>query len=255
MSDIVSHFDDCISVPEILFRPEFDIVIMRIRILWQITFDQTNVQQPVFCSNSIADLNQIVEFSDSSLAEWSSKCSSISINFSFTTIEQELYSTVTDEELTFEFITLRDWLIDIGCPQSLIYRITRAFVFDFTLPCDDIEAYQNDMRHFIFSSLEGLVLKQDFLDLETALFGDDFGVILQRMQAFCKFRLNNVPREECVRWNEEWIVLGYSYNIELYSNWQYDFEFEFTPVARPVFNFGTYSYNYKALIAFFCKRN
>ena len=38
-----------------------------------------------------------------------------------------------DSELSFELIQLRDWLIAIGCPMSLVYRITRFFYYVTTL--------------------------------------------------------------------------------------------------------------------------
>ena len=51
-----------------------------------------------------------------------------------------------DSELSFELIQLRDWLIAIGCPMSLVYRITRFFYYDFN-PTGDQESYQYELRH------------------------------------------------------------------------------------------------------------
>ena len=50
-----------------------------------------------------------------------------------------------DSEMTFELIQLRDWLIAIGCPMSLVYRITRFFHYDFN-PTGDQESYQYELR-------------------------------------------------------------------------------------------------------------
>ena len=51
-----------------------------------------------------------------------------------------------DSDLSFELIQLRDWLIAIGCPMSLVYRITRFFHYDFN-PIGDQESYQYELRH------------------------------------------------------------------------------------------------------------
>ena len=51
-----------------------------------------------------------------------------------------------DSEMSFELIQLRDWLIAIGCPMSLVYRITRFFHYDFN-PIGNQEAYQYELRH------------------------------------------------------------------------------------------------------------
>lgn len=51
-----------------------------------------------------------------------------------------------DSDLSFELIQLRDWLIAIGCPMSLVYRIARFFHYDFS-PIGDQESYQYELRH------------------------------------------------------------------------------------------------------------
>ena len=51
-----------------------------------------------------------------------------------------------DSDLSFELIQLRDWLIAIGCPMSLVYRIARFFHYDFN-PIGDQESYQYELRH------------------------------------------------------------------------------------------------------------
>ena len=102
--------------------------------------------------------------------------------------------------VTFEFISLRDWLIFIGCPRSLIYRISWSFYWRFEYTFTSMSDYQLEMRRFVFGELRGLVSEYDFGQLEIALFGDGFGFVLQRMWAFRGFRLAQINRSMCEGW-------------------------------------------------------
>ena len=63
------------------------------------------------------------------------------------------YFFKNDSELSFELIQLRDWLIAIGCPMSLVYRITRFFYYDFN-PIGDQESYQYELRRRYLTSYQ-----------------------------------------------------------------------------------------------------
>ena len=96
------------------------------------------------------------------------------------------------------------------------------FEFDFAF---GIGSYQLAVRRFIFSRLRGYVPDSDFRDLETALFGGGFGNILQRMFAFRGFAINGVAREDCEVWFNNWVTLGYDFDITIWgvNDWNYDF--------------------------------
>ena len=148
-----------------------------------------------------------------------------------------LYFFRPDYDLTFEFIQLRNWLIDIGCPMSLVYRISRWFYWDFDFDWSrGVGVYQLQVRRFIFGRLDGYVLDSDFRALEGALFGGGFGGILQRMWAFRGFKLNGVSRMDCGRWFRRWVSLGYNFDITTWSvaEWEYEFTFDFGAVVLVV---------------------
>ena len=141
--------------------------------------------------------------------------------------------------LDFDF----DHVKDIGCPMSLIYRLSRDFYIGqdsfytmyITVSSTD---YSNTIRNFILTRLRGRVTDMDFKSLEAMIYGRQFSLISQRMWAFRIFREQNVPRMDCQRWFTAWQTLGYDYDITLFSNWQYTFSFSIdqavqAPVVLP----------------------
>ena len=85
----------------------------------------------------------------------------------------------------------------------------------------------------------------DFFDLEVALFGNEFGFILQRMWAFRGFRIAGINRAMCEGWFNTWVNLGWNFNIKDYQDWDIyntgfifpvDFAFDDFIVAVPAFN-------------------
>ena len=121
---------------ENLFIPVFDVVLIKLRILWKLESFGIDVS---LCQNSIESLNVITTFDQVILTNWLNSCSQIqNANIEIDLEEQlnEVYFSKEDAELTFEYIQLRDWLISIGCPLSLIWRLERVF-FNFSFSYGD----------------------------------------------------------------------------------------------------------------------
>ena len=90
--------------------------------------------------------------------------------------------------MTFELIQFRTWLYDIGCPMSLIYRVSRAYEAEFgTYSISDPADYQIRLIRWVIMRCESELSTRDFQDLQGALFGGQFRLIVQRMWAFRTF--------------------------------------------------------------------
>ena len=106
----------------------------------------------------------------------------------FDTISGIIYRYKTDDDLTFELIQFRTWLYDIGCPMSLIYRVSRAYEAEFgTYPISAVPEYQISLIRWVIMRCESELSTRDFQDLQNALFGAQFRFIVQRMWAFRTF--------------------------------------------------------------------
>ena len=106
----------------------------------------------------------------------------------FDTISGIIYRYKTDDDLTFELIQFRTWLYDIGCPMSLIYRVSRAYEAEFgTYSISDVGNYQISLIRWVIMRCESELSTRDFQDLQNALFGGQFRFIVQRMWAFRTF--------------------------------------------------------------------
>ena len=151
-------------------------------------------------------------------------------------IQESVYVYTSDNHLDFEFITLRDWLIDIGCPYSLVYRVKRVFATRWTYNIANMSEYMVVVREFLLTELAHIVSEFDLQALEVGLFGGDFGFVLQRMWAFRGFRIGSIPRAWCTAWFFRWHEYGYYYDITLFTDWS-DFEIEGFPNG---FNFENY---------------
>ena len=217
-----------------MLRPEFDAIAVKVYILWQLRDSQ-------LCPNSLLDLSEITFFNNDVINAWAAGCDKFDLTIDWNGIQQSLYMFTADSNLTFEFIQLRRWLIDIGCPMSLIYRVTRNFYLNFDVSFGSIDSYQFFIRRFVFNGLRGFVSERDFVDLEGAMLGGGFGGILQRMWAFRGFRINNVPREMCDEWFGRWRTLGYDFDITTWvpSDWNFQFNFDlsFVVVSPPVLTY------------------
>ena len=209
MDSIVEFMGD--DVPELL-EPDFDVVIVKMFILWQIR-DQS------VCNGLIDSLIAIRSFSDYELTSWKQSCPSITFDWDYTSLVSSVYYFRSDAEFTFEFIQIRDWLIFIDCPMSLVYRVSRLFYYEYDFYGGGIGSYSLYIRDFIFHKIRGYVSPRDFIDLQRALLGPSFGGILQRMWAFRGFRLNGVPVLDCGRWFWTWSDFGYSYDITVFVDW------------------------------------
>ena len=87
------------------------------------------------CRESMVTLETITTFDQVILTNWLNTCpeaQNTNIEIDLDLELSEVYFSREDSEMTFEYIQLRDWLISIGCPLSLIWRLERVFVnFDF----------------------------------------------------------------------------------------------------------------------------
>ena len=226
---------------QLLLRPEFDAVLFKVYILWNFESDGIEI-----CEKSLNALNEITAFSRDIFIGWQDECESITTGINWDVAINQIYFFKSNEELTFEFIQLRDWLIWIGCPMSLVWRISAKFhLFESV----STEEYQYEIRNFVFESLRGFVSSEDFSDLEFALFGDSFGAIIQRMIAFRGFRLAGISRAMCEGWFNIWTNFGFSYDIIYFTNWDFDsigftfpesFEIESAIVLIPKFRWSNY---------------
>ena len=249
-NSIISLFEGELGhVPDLILLPGFNTVLTKIWILRSLRDHESDLN----CQSAIKQLINIADFDDTTLSIWfdgSQDCQGANdLEFSFEDIQQEIFFFRDDSELTFEFISLRDWLIFIGCPWSLVYRISWSFYWRFDLTSIDMNNYQLELRRFIFGQLEGFVSDYDFEQLEIALFGDGFGLILQRMWAFRQFRLAGVDRAMCFGWFNFWISYGYDYDITLFTDWDFNgvgwtwpsgFDFEGSIVTVPQFDWSTF---------------
>ena len=216
---IVANLDTYLPTTDFgsfLYKPDFDAVLTKMYILWEL-------RSFTICGDSLLALNGITSFNQAVIDNWLAGCSSISFSFDWPAVQNKLYFFISDDDLTFEFITLRNWLIDIGCPMSLIWRISRAFHFRWNFDINSVGDYLFEVRNFLVLELRGFVLDFDFQALEVALFNGDFGFILQRMWAFRGFRLGGIPRMWCGAWFWTWYDYGWSYDITTYTGW-FDFD-------------------------------
>ena len=250
LNSIISLFEGELGqVPDFILLPGFNTVLTKIWILRSLRDHESDLN----CQTAIKELINIADFDDATFSIWfdgSQDCQGVNdLGVSFEEIQQEIFIFKDNSDLTFEFISLRDWLIFIGCPWSLVYRISRSFYYHFDLSSIDMSNYQLELRRFIFGQLEGFVSDYDFEQLEIALFGEDFGFILQRMWAFRRFRLAGVDRAMCFGWFNFWISYGYDYDITLFTNWDFNgvgwgwpsgFDFEASIVSVPQFDWSTY---------------
>ena len=103
---------------EFFLKPDFDLVLLKVHILWRILYVSGNS----LCEDSITTLGVINDssFNQDTLNSWLQSCNSTASlvpgSLDLDVIKTQVYFFKTDAELDFEFITLRDWLIDIGCP-------------------------------------------------------------------------------------------------------------------------------------------
>ena len=219
------------NIGQYLFKPEFDAVLVKMNILWEL-------RTYTICESSLTSLNSITAFNQEILSGWLSGCDSIDISLDLNFVLDRIYFFIDIEQLDFEFITLRRWLINIGCPMSLIWRISRSFYYRFNYSYSSIAEYQYQVRRFIFAELRGFVSDFDFADLEGALFGGDFGFILQRMWAFRGFKLAGVPRMWCGAWFNFWNGFSVRYDITTFTGWSdFDLEGGFDWANFPSFSF------------------
>ena len=233
MDSIMTFFSNSFgSVPRIMFFPQFDLTLKKLYILWEL-------RSQSICPDAVTSLAAFDSIdSDDQLTGWIATCAGLEFDPSFNLeiLNDNLYYFIDDSELTFEFITLRRWLRFIGCPMSLIYRISRSFYFNFELS-GSVE-YQYEIRTFVFNQLRGFVSDRDFFDLEGALFGPQFGFILQRMFAFRGFKANSVPRMDCGRWFNAW---GDDYELDITT-------YTFLTADGGAFNFDTFNIDTSAVI-------
>ena len=115
------------------FIPVFDVVLIKLRILWKL--ENFGIDLASSCKESLKTLDSITAFDQVILTNWLQTCPEVEnakIEIDLDLELSEVYFSKEVSELTFEYIQLRDWLISIGCPLSLIWRLERAFVnFDF----------------------------------------------------------------------------------------------------------------------------
>ena len=191
---IVSHFETELGyLPDFILKPDFDLVLYKIRIIWDINIYSSNE----ICDLAIENLKSMTVIDDDNLENWMETSCNEPMSLSQPNFETDIYGFQSDDDLSFELIQIRTWLRFIGCPMSLIYRLSRRFYFTWTLAGSLSDDYQYEIRKFVFSSLRGFVAERDFFDLESALFGPSFGFIVQRMVAFRIFKNRNVPRDMC----------------------------------------------------------
>ena len=254
-ADLIGHFQSKIGfIPDEVLDADFDLILQKIGIMKILQNYLTSTSQ-FLCARMLTDLCDMTSINSASYNQWIGECSSLDTSLDssldFETIQTYVYEfEYEDSELTFEFIQLRDWLIAIGCPRSLIYRISRVFYFRFdTFSSVAISDYQVNIRYFIFNELRGFVAETDFNDLENALFGPDFGSILQKMWAFRGFRWAGINRAMCAGWFSAWVTLGWTYDITLFTDWDFnkvgwtfpsDFEYNDFIVSPPVFDWTEY---------------
>ena len=114
-----------------IFIPVFDVILIKLRILWKLQSFGIDIS---LCQESLEALDSITSFDQVILTNWLSTCPEVgNIELDLNLELSEVYFSKGDSELTFEYIQLRDWLISIGCPLSLIWRLERAFVnFEFS---------------------------------------------------------------------------------------------------------------------------
>ena len=215
-----------------LLRHGFDTVAITLYILWDLRGQD-------ICPGARSSLLNIGYFTGNVLANWRRSCDgSLIVGWEdYDSLTMNVYQFLDDGELNFEFIQLRNWLVDIGCPMSLVFRISRWFYRDFTFDWSfGVGSYQLAVRRFIFGRLRGYVRDRDFRDLERALFGGAFGNILQRMWAFRGFRINNVDRADCDIWFTQWARIGYDFDITTWTadDWNFEFTFDFDAVVVSV---------------------
>ena len=170
-------------------------------------------------------------------------CDSFDISIDFNALEERIFTYSSDDDLTFELIQLNRWLRFIGCPMSLIYRVSRGFALQYEAFVENVrqDTYQYGVRKFLFGELRGIVSSFDFKQLEKALLDNQFAIILQRMLVLREFRIAKIPREMCAQWFSAWTDRGFNYDISKFTSWNYEvdsIQFDATAfvISAPVFS-------------------
>ena len=89
------------------------------RILWSLELNGI-----ALCDGLLDELDLIDNIDQATLDTWAGECQAVeNALVPMETMLQDVYFFKPDTELTLEFIQIRDWLIEIGCPMSLVYRI------------------------------------------------------------------------------------------------------------------------------------
>ena len=226
MSDLVGIFSCMSDNPAQLFLPAFDDVAQKVHLALE--FSDGSCPQ-------MTDSDMWMNFYEMELNEFSyneimTECFGPELSFDFARLQNDVYCVIpendVESDLTFDFIQLRDWLLFIGCPMSLVYRIQIAFDFELISCPSDAGAYLVEQVNFILGAIEGRVSDKDYNDLEKFLLDPEgeFGYVVQRMMSFRCFRAEGYPRMDCGRWFIQWIQLGFSYDISLFTNWGVDYE-------------------------------
>ena len=228
MADLIGIFACMPETPAQLLLPAFDDVVQKIHLASRFSDGSC----PQMTDSDMWMTFYEMELNDFTFNEMMTTCfgPEPSFELSFARLQDDVYCIRPEDdvesELTFEFIQLRDWLLFIGCPMSLVYRIQFAFDFDIIDCPADAGAYLVETVNFILGSIEGRVSEKDYNDLEKFLLDADgeFGFVIQRMLSFRCFRAAGYPRMDCGRWFFQWIQLGFSYDISSFTNWGVEYE-------------------------------
>merc|ERR1711911_439765 len=96
------------EVPSTLFLPDFDSILTKMWVLF-------NLRGQTICDGAVEQLVAYNTITGDVLLNWLGQCPQLSFNYDFEHIQTSLFFFREDIDLTFEFISLRDWLIFIGC--------------------------------------------------------------------------------------------------------------------------------------------
>ena len=68
--------------------------------------------------------------------------------------------------------------------------------------------------------------------LEGAIFSPQLNFVLQRMWIIRRFASLSVPRGIVGNWLTIWTARGYSFDIKLFTEWNYEFDFEVEGIGK-----------------------
>ena len=124
MADLIGIF--CMSeTPAQLLLPAFDDAVQKIHLASRFSDGSC----PQMTDSDMWMTFFEMELNDFTFNEMMTSCfgPEPSFELSFARLQDDVYCIRPEDdvesELTFEFIQLRDWLLFIGCPMSLVYRI------------------------------------------------------------------------------------------------------------------------------------